>query len=173
MAHKPPQDVQAAAEALTRKTLKRLLPLFTDLQTHIAAAQAVATDIQNIIGDGDELGAVFRDLETTWASSWERIYRSPYHWRPERDRKLMRTLLRELGKAELLARMARAFRDRGWLATRKHDFGCFASTVNHYAQANGGELELVGTPAIDCRHQPPCRDDATHSAKMRSERRGA
>lgn len=103
-----------------------------------------------------------REVCDFWQQHWGAKYRSDYLWSYAKDKAQIKRLLKNMGLADLKARIvAYLSSEEDFPVRHKHPFGVFVSTINSY----GGKIK---PRPFGCRHDPPCADDVEHTRRRQA-----
>jgi hypothetical protein len=161
---------QEGADKTKLTKIAQLVELEADLLEKLAAVHA---EMRIILAGGPTIGARLRQLEEAWRVTWGVRYPGgKYQFNKTIDVPAQKRLLREFTPAELMPRMQRYLAD-DFYAARRHPFAAFAADINRWAaEASDPDApEISGEAPHDCKHVPPCRSDAEHTARRRQDRR--
>ena len=119
-----------------------------------------------------------RDVIAFWCSEWKRLYAANYDV-TKADAGNFKRLVTANGLNEMKQRIARYLGDRDrFLVQQKHPLTIFYKRVSAYATPQGQRQEqrqvddFETSVPVDCRHEPPCRDDVEHTMRRNREMRG-
>lgn len=151
-------------------TPERIMKIIDEMKHSIAKLHDQARMLEAAVAGENPVGEVV----LFWRDEWHRVYGAKYDL-TVRDKGNFKRLTTTHGKVEMKQRIARYLADRDtFLSRQKHPLSIFFTRVSAYATPaplprNQADYELA-TPA-DCRHEPPCRDDAQHTSLRQREMR--
>ncbi len=136
---------------LTKAQIETLGKLMATQRDYLDKLNAIAGEIETIMGGGVGIAMLLKRLEAHYDTCWSVRYshgqRSYYVWAYVKDRPQMKRLIKMLGVEEIERRMIAYLKnDDPFFVKARHSFGLFVSTVNqHTAEspaAAAADLEL-------------------------------
>ncbi len=167
-------DADRARKQRYLAKLDEILDSLDELRTQVQPLKNLAEGVN----PGRE---VLTDFDEHCQRSYAAGANPPVHYEFNKtvDPAHVKRLLKTMDRPTLRARITRYFADREpFLVRNKHPFNLFISRINTYApptltppNLRGRAFDPEPAPAADCGHQPRCVDDATCTAKRRTELR--
>lgn len=165
---------------------KKLLEKFRKLHEAQKAAtadyrekmDAIAREIDTLLGGGEGVGAVLKRLETFYSDAWRVRYDNPYTWNYVVDRAQWKRLLKTLSVDEIEKRVLNYLRSSDeFYKKARHSFGIFVRSINQLAAEakDTPDLELQpdgwGPCLREGKHTPVCKSDQEHTRRRTTEMR--
>lgn len=154
-------------------TDKNIVKLIDDVKGSIAKLHDQVLQLEAAVAGENPT----RDLIAFWCSEWKRIYSASYDV-TKADAGNFKRLVTSTGLSEMKQRVARYLGDKDrFLVQNKHPLGMLFKRHSGYATplpslatypTDGYEPPLL---PVDCRHEPPCRNDIEHTRRRAQEMR--
>lgn len=147
----------------------KLLALAKEL--HIKEGE-VLNEIDNLMEGKASIAQLLKAAQAGFDAVWCVRYApgqtGAYVWQHKIDLPNMKRLINSLGLDELTTRFARYLaNNEPFYVKNRHPFRLFVSSVNSFAGAPAEVPDYELVP--DCRHDPPCRNDAEHTRRRQAE----
>lgn len=114
---------------------------------------------------GQEAQGLVKDFAAAWNGKYAGQAYVP-NW--AKDVALVKRVLKTLDPAEVRLRIARYLASTDtFYSEARHPIGLFVAAVNKFAQP----ADSPGLVAVGCQHDPKCKTDAAHTAKLLKARR--
>lgn len=167
------EETRKAAETLAADRGKRLVEIGAQLDRLTKAAAVVTAGVQALNVELEQARAIVsldrtpkivtRDTIAAWVRLWSVKHPGVKYFVSQKDVGLLRTLVKKLGEAEVLARMESFLvkKDPIFL-NASHSVGMFSATINQHA---GLVRQTQDMPPVGCQHRPPCVTDTEHTSR--------
>jgi hypothetical protein len=154
-----------AVEEKATQQIAKLKTLVEAQRELLVKLEAIAVEIDEVLGGGPGIGLRMKELEATWRDVWASRYAGDYLFVPTKDRPQEKRLLKAFSVEELQARMWNYLKnDDPFYVRARHNFSVFVGSINTHAGAPSHE-------SSHCPHHPVCQSFAACREKILTEGR--
>lgn len=158
-------------------TEKQIEKLIDDIKRSHAVTFDLIVKLERAVRGENPVGDVMAFFNELWMNRYTLGIVPAVHYEFNRrsDPAQIKRLVALSGTTlEVKGRITRYFADRDpFLVKNRHPFNLFVSRWNTYAPSGRHVAQewVDPTTPVDCRHEPPCRDDAEHTRRRNQEMR--